>query len=113
MRLTEAIISNVCDVLHAHARAIMRARRRAPAGWRVMAEVEVDPATAAARWAGVGAVTPGTGSLLAHRGRGVALFLGANRFASVASVEDAIVQLEDELHLELANQNLAEREAPE
>ena len=72
-------------VLRQHKKEILAAVRSAPAGWRVLAEVDGDGA-----WRGAGCVTPGTGSLLAHEGRGHAFYMSADPFASYDDIEDAI-----------------------
>ncbi len=76
---------DAAEVFRRHKKDILKAVRSAPAGWRVLAEVDGDGA-----WRGAGCVTSGTGSLLAHEGRGYALYMGVNVFASYADVEDAI-----------------------
>lgn len=78
-------IDGAAGVFHRHARDILKAVRSAPRGWRVMAEVDGD-----GRWRGAGRVTPGTTSLLAHEGRGYAIYFDADRFCSLQDVADGI-----------------------
>lgn len=79
-------IHEAADIMRQHKAEILKVMRDAPKGWRVLAEVSNE-----GQWRGVGRVTPGTGSLMAHEGRGYAAYFGVSRFTSYADVEDDIL----------------------
>lgn len=85
-------IYDIADVMREHKKEILKeARRSAKHGYRVMAEIEND-----GTWRGVGVVTPGTGSLLAHEGRGFACFFSCDSFMSYNEIEEQIWQWTEE-----------------
>jgi hypothetical protein len=79
------------EIFRTHVRELVRAARRGAPGRRVLAEVAGDGA-----WQGAGVVTRGTGSLLAHEGRGYALYVSCHRFFSLADGLQAIDEWEEE-----------------
>lgn len=84
--MNELSIYDIADVMRKHKKEIMKCARRSQRdGFRVMVEVETD-----GTWRGAGVVTPGTGSLLAHEGRGFVCFFSCDSFLSYSDIEEEI-----------------------
>ena len=86
VKTNEITIYAAAEIFKAHAKDIMRLARKAPHGFRVLAEIDGDGA-----WKGAGIVTQGTGSLLAHECRGFAAYFGGGPFTSLAEIEEQIL----------------------
>jgi len=95
-------ISQAVDIFIEHRTEILKAARSqdaesgyrvlAETGYRVLAEINNE-----GNWRGVSVVAPDTGSLLAHKQQGYALFVDCNQFKSRTSVTEEIFDWEDQM----------------
>jgi len=87
-------ISQAVDIFIEHRTEILKAARSqdAESGYRVLAEINNE-----GNWRGASVVAPDTGSLLAHKQQGYALFVDCNQFKSRTSVTEEIFDWEDQM----------------